>query len=385
MSPPPPPLYRHDLANWIGTAHAVYNSSNFHPNCCPGTSGNNIYLHPLVHKVAQIDFMLDGVRPCRQFVGWGEFKGPDATASESKGDGCDYTMVLLTPGGEVSRPPQTLSQQSRTFVFDTELDDETIGIRFRIDARENESYDWCWLNAASVLCDMRPPALPPSPPALPPSPSPPLPPTSPCWGGTSGELNILVCVDGHRCHGPTDGSQPNIWDCCEGIHGGRLKCPPDIPFMCAGPPMCGTGVSHCCEASCDAFNGPRPCAPPPSPPSLPPPMATPPSPSPSLPPPRVPPACDARLSCREIYEDSACESSSNGVYVILSGRDPGAQPIEVICDMRYGGWTQIFRRNNYAFDVRRAGSEPSLPVAICKLCARYRLCFQLCFSSRGVA
>merc|ERR1719285_1155169 len=62
--------------------------------------------------------------------------------------------------------------------------------------------------------------------------------------GTTGQTNIMVCMDGTTCNGAVEG-----WDCCT-CRGGRKQCPSNFPELCATPDQCGGGTAHCCSTNC---------------------------------------------------------------------------------------------------------------------------------------
>jgi len=67
-----------------------------------------------------------------------------------------------------------------------------------------------------------------------------LPQNSPCpWLNHSGEVNVLECLDGHRCDINAEG-----WSCCEN-HRGRAKCPEQLPVMC--DTLCSGITEYCCR------------------------------------------------------------------------------------------------------------------------------------------
>lgn len=67
-----------------------------------------------------------------------------------------------------------------------------------------------------------------------------LPENSPCpWKNHSGELNMMECLNGHRCNIATEG-----WACCEN-HSGRGKCPLQFPVMC--DTLCSGITEYCCR------------------------------------------------------------------------------------------------------------------------------------------
>jgi len=54
-----------------------------------------------------------------------------------------------------------------------------------------------------------------------------------------------------------DGTFPDDWTCED--RGGREKCPCEMPYMCAKKSCGKDGDEHCCETSCEKFDGLRPC------------------------------------------------------------------------------------------------------------------------------
>ncbi|CAK9116987.1 unnamed protein product [Durusdinium trenchii] len=70
---------------------------------------------------------------------------------------------------------------------------------------------------------------------------------SPCpWSNHTGEIDIMECLNGHRCNVVTEG-----WYCCEN-HRGRAKCPAQFPVMC--DTLCSGITEYCCrgEGECTA-------------------------------------------------------------------------------------------------------------------------------------
>lgn len=59
-----------------------------------------------------------------------------------------------------------------------------------------------------------------------------------CWNETSNESDVVECEDG---------SLVRDWKCAANGHGGRSKCPPNLPWMCASK-TCGDGQDNCCSA-----------------------------------------------------------------------------------------------------------------------------------------
>ena len=73
------------------------------------------------------------------------------------------------------------------------------------------------------------------------------------WTTPTSQFNVMQCGDGTTCHGIKDG-----WGCCRN-NKGRAKCPKNLPVMCSTK-RCARGTQYCCELSCDAYGGPRPCS-----------------------------------------------------------------------------------------------------------------------------
>merc|ERR1719461_2389802 len=73
-----------------------------------------------------------------------------------------------------------------------------------------------------------------------------MPPTSSCLHlqGTTGVVNLLLCMDDTTCDGAVEG-----WDCCT-CRGGRKQCPSNFPELCADPNKCGGGTADCCSTNC---------------------------------------------------------------------------------------------------------------------------------------
>lgn len=69
----------------------------------------------------------------------------------------------------------------------------------------------------------------------------------PWTSGTTALDWQLECQDGTLCYG---------WSCCTG-HGGRARCPPNMPLMCNSQ-TCGDG-DHCCKENCEDWGGVRAC------------------------------------------------------------------------------------------------------------------------------
>ena len=92
--------------------------------------------------------------------------------------------------------------------------------------------------------------------------------------GPTNTPGLLQCEDGSSCNVHAGGEHKN-WACCGEI--ARARCPPEYPIMCAatyllydgGTHVCGAG-HNCCQQSCDAHGGVRPCYAPPPPPPPPP-------------------------------------------------------------------------------------------------------------------
>jgi len=61
--------------------------------------------------------------------------------------------------------------------------------------------------------------------------------------------NQLECEDDFLC---------NEWSCCKD-RGGRKRCPPNHPIMCAKPNDCADQTDYCCESDCTNHGGPRIC------------------------------------------------------------------------------------------------------------------------------
>lgn len=61
----------------------------------------------------------------------------------------------------------------------------------------------------------------------------------------------MHCSDGTYCN-----PQSDQWTCCA-THGGRLQCPSHLPKMCNQ--MDCAGEDYCCAASCELFDGEKPC------------------------------------------------------------------------------------------------------------------------------
>jgi len=66
---------------------------------------------------------------------------------------------------------------------------------------------------------------------------------------TATQPKTLQCNDGSLCTG---------WSCCNS-RGGRQKCPPEAPVMCAKPNACAGNSDYCCETECSKYGGPRGC------------------------------------------------------------------------------------------------------------------------------
>jgi hypothetical protein len=74
-----------------------------------------------------------------------------------------------------------------------------------------------------------------------------------CWNETTDENDVVECEDGSRVRD---------WKCAANGHGGRVKCPPNYPWMCANT-SCGEGQDNCCsplECQGEAAGGVRQCA-----------------------------------------------------------------------------------------------------------------------------
>ena len=225
-------LYWHNLADFIGTPHAVHDWWNFHPDTYLGQwsptnahVGNDILVRPVASRtVAQIDFMLDGVRSCHKLAGMAELRLQDGfVASRDHPFGCGFVMALLkADGGEEATHSFQLDPGTKIHKFDSQLDAETIGIRFRAMARDETNTALCWLNSLSVLCEGGAAPKVPSSPSAPP-PSPPLPPALPCLDSTLGEQNFSADTPSRRCALPPPPlvSPPP-------------PTPPRLPYRCDG-------------------------------------------------------------------------------------------------------------------------------------------------------
>ena len=75
------------------------------------------------------------------------------------------------------------------------------------------------------------------------------------WLSPTDHINLLQCVDGSFCNAWTDSAG---WSCCK-EHGGRAKCPKNLPLMCAAEKGCAEGSDHCCEKECSSYGGRRKC------------------------------------------------------------------------------------------------------------------------------
>ena len=75
------------------------------------------------------------------------------------------------------------------------------------------------------------------------------------WLSPTDHINLLQCVDGSFCNAWTDSAG---WSCCK-EHGGRAKCPKNLPLMCAAEKGCAEGSDHCCEKECSSYGGLRKC------------------------------------------------------------------------------------------------------------------------------
>jgi len=67
--------------------------------------------------------------------------------------------------------------------------------------------------------------------------------------------NVLECGDGTTCKADDNDHANGNWDCCAN-KGGRAKCPPNYPNMCANPVGCQD--DYCCEKDCSDQGGNRP-------------------------------------------------------------------------------------------------------------------------------
>ena len=76
------------------------------------------------------------------------------------------------------------------------------------------------------------------------------------WSIPTKHDNYFECQDGSFCEG-----FPHNLSCCNS-RGGRAKCPPNRPVMCADT-SCAGGKDHCCSRSAQQCyidaSGPREC------------------------------------------------------------------------------------------------------------------------------
>ena len=74
--------------------------------------------------------------------------------------------------------------------------------------------------------------------------------------------NQLKCNNGKTCSTKKFLGWWDDWDCCK-IHGGRAKCPKNLPIMCAKR-KCADKTDFCCtNGECDRDDdgdSPRPCS-----------------------------------------------------------------------------------------------------------------------------
>ena len=64
--------------------------------------------------------------------------------------------------------------------------------------------------------------------------------------------DLFQCGDGSFCDKNTEG-----WRCCESRQG-RLKCPKNLPKMCADT-NCFNNNDYCCQTNCNDKGGDRDC------------------------------------------------------------------------------------------------------------------------------
>ena len=78
---------------------------------------------------------------------------------------------------------------------------------------------------------------------------------------TTSEDNVLECADGTTCIGDDNDHIDGNWDCCD-QRGGRARCPPNWPIMCALPKGSPAGTDFSCwdEEGCEERGGPRQCS-----------------------------------------------------------------------------------------------------------------------------
>lgn len=79
----------------------------------------------------------------------------------------------------------------------------------------------------------------------------------PWMDGDSTRENALLCMDSTLCFVTADLGSHGGWSCCAD-HGGRARCPPSFPHMCARAASCADGTEHCCvhdPAECEATEG----------------------------------------------------------------------------------------------------------------------------------
>eukprot|EP01062_Namystynia_karyoxenos_P023530 TRINITY_DN190_c0_g1_i1.p1 TRINITY_DN190_c0_g1~~TRINITY_DN190_c0_g1_i1.p1 ORF type:complete len:1502 (+),score=339.14 TRINITY_DN190_c0_g1_i1:91-4506(+) len=65
------------------------------------------------------------------------------------------------------------------------------------------------------------------------------------WTEPASEVGALQCADRSECR-PADAG----WDCCA-ASGGRARCPPELPVMCAQGDVTRCGGDHCCAQSAE--------------------------------------------------------------------------------------------------------------------------------------
>ncbi|KAK3252605.1 hypothetical protein CYMTET_38104 [Cymbomonas tetramitiformis] len=79
------------------------------------------------------------------------------------------------------------------------------------------------------------------------------------WLTPTAEDDVLKCADGTFCNRLYS---IGGWGCCDG-HGGRIKCPQNVPIMSAALD-CASGTQECCCSTvegCANYGGERPCFP----------------------------------------------------------------------------------------------------------------------------
>lgn len=73
------------------------------------------------------------------------------------------------------------------------------------------------------------------------------------WMTTTSADNSLECNDGTLCNMASSGES-----CCN-AHGGRKRCPPNLPHMCARANAAANGQDYTCQTDCTNYDGQRPC------------------------------------------------------------------------------------------------------------------------------